>query len=346
MGGVATNDGADPSSDQRTSTIVSRILVAAALLLASCSSSGSPDAAPVAEPSAPASSPSPAASPDARIAPEFPTAIPVEREPVVLEGLTIPTAPGRHELAMTTVEESGRRTERRALLFVPEGNEPFPVLFAFHPLGGDADSMDRFTAIGTVGARRGAVVVMPNGIGRSWNASDFCCPPATDEEQADVAFVVALDEAVRDALPTTDERSAATGFSNGGFLSYRLACDAADVFGRIAPVAGTMDLPCAPVEPVSVLHVHGAADFVVPVEGRADFVSPQAESSGARHVVEAWARLNGCGIAPDGDRMVWPDCPDGVDVELRILDGVGHEWPPVGEGTEAVLDFLLGPEQP
>ena len=58
--------------------------------------------------------------------------------------------------------------------------------------------------------------------------------------------------------------------SNGGFMSNRLACDRADVFAAVAPVAGTLGVgvACNPSRPVSVWEAHGTADPLVPFKRR------------------------------------------------------------------------------
>jgi polyhydroxybutyrate depolymerase len=77
--------------------------------------------------------------------------------------------------------------------------------------------------------------------------------------------------------------------SNGGFLSYRLACEAADSFAAIAPVAGVLGIPemdCTPSRPVTVMHFHGTADGLVPYNG--GFGSPSvAEAIEIGHGVGA-----------------------------------------------------------
>jgi polyhydroxybutyrate depolymerase len=58
--------------------------------------------------------------------------------------------------------------------------------------------------------------------------------------------------------------------SNGGMLSHRLACDAADLFRAIASVAGTdATATCTPSRAVSVLHIHAKDDTHVLYNGGA-----------------------------------------------------------------------------
>jgi len=61
------------------------------------------------------------------------------------------------------------------------------------------------------------------------------------------------------------------GMSNGGFMSYRLACEFSDRFAAIAPVAGcltdSMEYYCHPSRPMPVLHFHGTTDPLVNYNG-------------------------------------------------------------------------------
>ncbi len=60
----------------------------------------------------------------------------------------------------------------------------------------------------------------------------------------------------------------ATGMSNRAIMSYRLACELADVVAAIGPLAATQNLDaCTPSRPVPVLHIHGDADTHAPYAG-------------------------------------------------------------------------------
>ena len=73
-------------------------------------------------------------------------------------------------------------------------------------------------------------------------------------------------------------------------MSYRLACDAADVFAGVAPVAGTLFTTCRPSRPVSLLHIHGLADS-------ADGLVPHLDGPARRRAVMAAPDVGAFGIA-------------------------------------------------
>jgi polyhydroxybutyrate depolymerase len=151
----------------------------------------------------------------------------------------------------------------------------------------------------------------------------------------DVGFVRAIVTDLQSLAAIDTKRIYATGLSNGGILSLRLACEATDLFAAIAPVAGTLNLPsCSPAEPVSVIEFHGTADQHIPYKGgfgpdslvNVDFASVQDS-------VDYWTAFNGCNAPPqtssfdDIQHEVWSGCTNATAVELyTILDG-GHAWP-------------------
>jgi polyhydroxybutyrate depolymerase len=122
----------------------------------------------------------------------------------------------------------------------------------------------------------------------------------------------------------------ATGFSNGGFLSHRLACERADRIAAIAPVAGVMGMPsCTPSRPVPVLHFHGTLDTLVPFEGSAQNGFPSVRDSFA-----GWGERDDCTGEPavtfaQGDTTceTYADCEGGAEVTLCTVTGGGHTWP-------------------
>ncbi|MDV7396997.1 hypothetical protein RZS08_36700, partial [Arthrospira platensis SPKY1] len=108
-------------------------------------------------------------------------------------------------------------------------------------------------------------------------------------------FLLALTDTLHNWYNIDLNRVYATGFSNGGFMSYRLACEASDRIAAIAPVAGTMPIAiannCQPTRSVPILHIHGTADFIVPYAGNSSFLSV-GES------IEYWRNSNNCNMEP------------------------------------------------
>jgi polyhydroxybutyrate depolymerase len=214
----------------------------------------------------------------------------------------------------------------------------------------------------------GFLVVHPDGVqqvagaaGRVWNGGG-CCGVAAREGIDDVAFVAALIDRLADEHEVDPGRVFAFGHSNGGIMSYRLACELADRIVGIGVVAGTLMVDgCQPAAPVSVIHVHGTADENVPLAGGigprsiagVDF-PPPGEG------FDALAGLDGCPPGrqrKDGDITTdrREPCRDMTAAAFVTIDDAGHAWPggtgprtpAVGEpyhgydATAEVVGFLL-----
>ena len=111
------------------------------------------------------------------------------------------------------------------------------------------------------------VVAYPDGVNRAWNVNGGgCCGRPAREGVDDVAFISAAVADVAKNVSINASRVYATGMSNGGMMSYTLACDTT-LFAAIGPVSGTQLDPCRSPHPASVMAIHGTADPLVPYGG-------------------------------------------------------------------------------
>lgn len=254
------------------------------------------------------------------------------------------TPPPAEGLAVGTLTRTLTHDERERsyLLYVPasvDWNHPVAVVFVFHGGTGNAENAARMSGFNAVADTHGFLVVYPNGTGRlsdekilTWNGGT-CCGYAQQENVDDVGFVRAIVADLQTLVTVDTKRIYATGMSNGGILSHRLGCEAADLFAAIAPVAGTLNFaPCTPSEPVAVIEFHGTDDQNLPYAGGVgpdslagvDFVSV-ADSVGI------WTAANGCDPTPQMDTFddieheTWTGCA--APVELYTIVGGGHAWP-------------------
>lgn len=236
------------------------------------------------------------------------------------------------------------KLERSYTLYVPTSinwDEPVPLVFVFHGGTGNAQSAILMSGFNNVADKNGFLLVYPNGTGRlsddkllTWNGGD-CCGYAQEKNVDDVGFVRAVVAELETLVEIDAGRIYATGLSNGAILSQRLACEAADIFTAVAPVAGTLNFsPCQPSQPVSVIAFHGTADQHIPYDGgygpdslvNVDFASVQ-------NSVEFWLMSDGCNPQPqanafaDIEHEVWTGCAADTAVELYTIIGGGHSWP-------------------
>jgi polyhydroxybutyrate depolymerase len=112
------------------------------------------------------------------------------------------------------------------------------------------------------------VVLYPRGRSLSFNAGR-CCGEASRQGFDDDAFLLQMLAVQRDLYPEDTSRLYLTGFSNGGMMAYRFACEHPSMVAAIGVVAAAyMASPaCRPSEPVPVMHIHGRLDGAVPWRG-------------------------------------------------------------------------------
>jgi polyhydroxybutyrate depolymerase len=215
--------------------------------------------------------------------------------------------------------------------------KPMPIVFCIHGLGQDGLLFCRDGAsMPSKSDAVGFILVMPNGVGNSWNAGT-CCGDAITQKLDEIAFFRAMFAELSKHLNIDLTRVFATGLSNGGYMSYRLACEAADLFTAVAPGAGAIGMSdigggtntesdlaaCQPSKPVSVLHLHGTQDPLIAY--RVQKLS-----------LDRIAMLNGCqstthpatqpASAGDTTCITYDGCPTGVDVTGCSVQGGGHVW--------------------
>ncbi|MEZ4225276.1 MAG: PHB depolymerase family esterase [Polyangiaceae bacterium] len=261
-----------------------------------------------------------------------------------------------------TVKSSGQ--DRSARMVIPksyDASKPVPLVLVFHGYTESATAIENISQMTPVAEKAGVIVVYPQGILNAWNAGK-CCGVASTSNRPDVQFVVDLLDSLEQQLCIDKKRIYAAGFSNGGMLSNRLACELSTRFAAIGPVAGPLAIDaCAPQRPMPMIEFHGTGDFVVPYDG--------GGLSGAKSVkenVDFWQKNAWCTDGTPGETYKKGDvtcasysqCKEGAAVELCTVEGGGHQWPggksagPGGKltqdvnGSQRMLDFFLAHPMP
>lgn len=228
--------------------------------------------------------------------------------PPVLDECITDGSPGEHVLTCGAFDYDVSIPE--ACLLAPCG-----LIMDVHGLSMSGDMQDANTDLRELGRQRGYIVVQPNANpappASSWN-------PGPD----DVA-VMEFMQRVAAAFHVDPDRLHFTGFSQGGFMSWRMVCAYADVLASVAPAAACgNDLPIAdcqftadeqPSEPVDILYMHGVSDVLVSYD-----CAPVRRDA----VVAAY------GLGPEevlvaGDGYTWTrhTGPDGT-----VLEFITHEY--------------------
>lgn len=238
---------------------------------------------------------------------------------------------------------------RSYILYLP-ANLPdnAPLVFNLHGYGSNATQQQFYAVMNPVANENLFAVCYPQGSKDvqntdHWNAGLFI------SDTDDVGFLTALANSLQSEYALDPERTFACGMSNGGFMSYYLACNAPETFKAIASVTGTMTDSninnCSPTIPVPVLEIHGTADPIVPYNGT-DNVPGWGDFVGSEAVIDFWTELNECSTfieedlpdtAPNDLSTVtsrkYTDCASGNRVWLYTINNGGHEWPGAFFGT-------------
>ncbi|HTQ07094.1 MAG TPA: PHB depolymerase family esterase [Polyangiaceae bacterium] len=204
-----------------------------------------------------------------------------------------------------------------------DGKTPLPVLFDFHGLSGTGAQQRQLSRWDKMGDSEGFITVFPDGVDNAWNAG-ICC--ANDTSIDDVAFVRAMIGELETDGCIDPKRIYASGCSNGGGMSYMLACQAADVIAAVAPVDfdcvdGTGCNMCKPSRPITEVQFRGTSDQLVAYDGNGAFL-------GAEKNFELWGGLNMCtgdpeALSTNSACQTYPMCGAGTDTVLcTVQDGM------------------------
>lgn len=258
---------------------------------------------------------------------------------------------------------------RPAKLIVPRGYDgtPYPLIVLMHGVGSNSDEMEVFLPIALEVDARGFFLLIPNGTEapdgtRFWDATEQCCNSFTGPVD-DVAYITGLIDEAGARFNVDPRRVYATGHSNGGFMSYRLACDAAERFAAVAPLAGMEPrdpAQCTPSEAVSILHAHGTQDRIIPYDGLVDGerVFPSVEET-----LQRWASRAGCtrsSFTEVGSGDLSEDVPGeetdifeytagcraGIEIRLWRMNRENHFPAFNANYIDRLLDFLLVQTKP
>lgn len=249
--------------------------------------------------------------------------------------------------------------DRPVFLEVPttyDHGTPTPLLMVLHGFGANAFTQLRYTKLDELVEEQGILLVAPDGTvdqnGKQfWNATDACCD-GFDRNVDDVGYLSGLIAEISAVWNVDPARVYLFGHSNGGFMSYRMACDRADEIAAIVSLAGaTWSDPqmCDPSSDVSVLQIHGTNDQTILYDGAATYPS-------AIVTTETWAGYDGCGttrtqaganldleVTLDGAEttvQAVDGCPADVGVELWSIENGSHLPNVTDEFRTAIWEWL------
>ena len=193
---------------------------------------------------------------------------------------------------------------RDYILHVPE-NLPTnaPLVVVSHGYTSSANTMMAYSGMNKVADAEKFLVVYPQGTKdlRGNNFFNVGYEFHASSKVDDLGFIKTLVTKVADEYQINPNHIFATGMSNGGDLSYFLACYASDIFQAVAPIAGTMMQTtietCKPKKGMPIFAVHGKADDVTYFDGDMANRDKWGPYPGIPAVIQHWVDLNSLEIS-------------------------------------------------
>lgn len=225
---------------------------------------------------------------------------------------------------------------RNYLVYIPNSYDSeidYPLMFLFHGFGGIASQFMNTADMRDLAESKNFIVVYPQGLdlagtGSHWNCSNPSADNKSDVD--DIGFIENLIDQLLIDYPVIDnKRIYAAGYSNGGFMSYYLACNS-NKFAAIGSVAGTMlddsYQNCNAQFPTAMINIHGTDDFDVPYVGNSYYPS-------IPDVVDWWKNFNNStneDLLTNQDGTIeqyiyYDDAGDRFVEHIKVIGG-GHYW--------------------
>lgn len=226
---------------------------------------------------------------------------------------------------------------RTYIIHIPASYQPpqsLPLVFVLHGFTQSAQAIQQATGFDNLSDAENFFVVYANGVNNAWNTNSGFPGGSTAD---DVGFINALIDTMQANYNIDPGRVYSCGFSAGGFMSHRLACESTNRFAAIASVAGTMSdvafTGCTPSRAIPVMQIHGTSDAIVSYNGGIG-------GKGAEEVVDLWKSKNQCPVSatftalPDTaadnstvEQYAYTPCSNCSEVVLLKVVSGGHQWP-------------------
>lgn len=227
---------------------------------------------------------------------------------------------------------------RKYRLYVPAIYNPsnaVPLILNLHGYTSNSAQQQAYANFMPIADTANFIVVSPDGtapLGSPfWNAG-FSATAVND-----VQFLSNLIDSIKLIYNINLNRVYSCGMSNGGIMSYYLACNLSNKITAIASVTGTMLKAwsnCVPNRPFPIMEIHGTADGTVPYAGNSTFEAIDT-------VIKKWQIYNVCSASPltysvpninlldnsTAIRYVYSNGQNNSSVELFKVNNGSHSWP-------------------
>ncbi|MGB1205953.1 MAG: PHB depolymerase family esterase [Chitinophagales bacterium] len=221
-----------------------------------------------------------------------------------------------------------------------------PLVVVMHGYSGGANSIKNYSEMNDVADEYGFAVCYPQGTADNFGEKFFNVGYDFHDDVMvnDVDFIVTLVEYLQTTYSLSAENVFATGLSNGGDMCYMLACEAANTFKAIAPVAGmmleTITAECEVENPMPVFEIHGTNDDITYFEGDINNNDGWGAYPDIPTTIDFWVNANACTdieidtlpniSTNDGSYVISEKHLNGINGNevwlYKIVNGE-HDWP-------------------
>ena len=259
---------------------------------------------------------------------------------------------------------------RAVKVFIPSEYDPaktkYPLIINLHGFTGNGEMQESYFSLKELADELGFIFCAPDGLPdsknqRRWNASDACCG-ARSNLPDDSSFLRKIINSSLNKLSIAENRIYVIGFSNGAFMSYRMALDHSDIIAAIAPIAGLGPLDSSKISlinPVSILNIHATNDAGVPWQGAkkpGPWNTFYKDIPGVEENIKNWVTANNCteknvslkalnidSNSPDKETDIfnYKNTENGCEVELWKVNGSEHNILFTPEANRRVVDWLF-----
>lgn len=235
---------------------------------------------------------------------------------------------------------------RQYIYYQPTNINPgAPLVVVMHGYSGSANGIKNYCGMNTIADINGFAVCYPQGTSDQWSNKfwnvgyDF----HPNENVDDVGFIVSLVQHLQVQHNLSPQNTFTTGMSNGGEMSYMLACQAPQHFSAIASVAGTMfdsyGSTCG-ANAIPVMEIHGTNDGVNLWAGDYNNSTGWGVFYDIDSIIDFWSTNNSCTQlltesfpdinTNDGSTVVAEKHFNSInnnEVWLYKVNNGGHDWP-------------------
>ena len=229
--------------------------------------------------------------------------------------------------------------KRFYMVFLPESYskaEKYPLVIYLHSYGWGAQKGMDYTRFNGVADKFGFMIAYPDAR-YNWNSGIGDDPDWGTPDNDDVGFINVMLDEINENFNIDERRIYATGYSNGGFMAYKLACQLSHRIAAVASVSGVLSestlVECDPNRPIPILQIHGTSDGYVSIDGSEGWHSVE-------ETLDFWLQENSCTdmeheVLEDintsdestVERFRYSNCGNESTILFyKVING-GHTWP-------------------